>query len=120
MADFSDPTKGARAAAELEAAVENLKATLKYCEEKWSEERGTMIDKIQAERLRADEYQARVIPAETEVVRLEGNLACAVAALEFFADVANWRVSGPLDPNSGNFVGRIHARAALAEVGASK
>ncbi|RWB67614.1 hypothetical protein [Mesorhizobium sp.] len=46
-------------------------ATLKYCEKCWSEERGTMIDKIQAERARADR-------AETALRAIgEGNLGDA-------------------------------------------
>lgn len=34
-------------------------------------------------------------------------------ALAFYADDANWRQNGPLDPNSANFTGGP-ARAALA------
>ena len=41
-------------------------------------------------------------------------LATAREALEFFADRDNWRRGRKLDPNSANFIGCIHARAALA------
>jgi hypothetical protein len=48
----------------------------------------------------------------------EAALATAREALEFFADHDNWRRGRKLDPNSANFIGRIHALAALAALAA--
>jgi hypothetical protein len=56
---------------ELQAEHDGAMGTLKYCEKCWAEERGTMIDKIQAERARAD----RAVAALTAIA--EGNLGDA-------------------------------------------
>lgn len=47
----------------LQDELEEARGALRYCEGQWSDERGTMIDKIQSERARAE-------AAEAEVVRL--------------------------------------------------
>lgn len=64
MVDLTDLTKGSRAADELEEAIANLI---------------TEVNRLVRQR---NDYQARVIPAETKVVRLEAVNADMLAALK--------------------------------------
>ncbi len=85
------------------------------------------IERLTRERdvLRAEVESAKRINAEQHALlqqiaeqasAAEAALATARECLEFFADDDNWRLNGKCDPNSGNFIGTIHARAALAEL----
>lgn len=76
--------------ASLERDRDEARATLKYCDGCWSDERGTMIDKIQSLRILRDEYQARAITAETQVVQLEHRV------LDLEQDLVDSR-RGPID-----------------------
>jgi hypothetical protein len=67
------------------------------------------------------QFRDRARQASTEIIALRAQLAEAQAqahtareCIEYFADGDNWLRDGKLDPNSGNFTGTIHARAALA------
>ena len=48
-----------------------------------------------------------------EVAELRARVEKLEAALRFYEDEANWRMNRALDPNGPNFIGCIHARAAL-------
>lgn len=72
-----DPNVGSRAADELEAAVANLIVE---------------IERLVRER---NDYQARVIPAETEVVRLEAVIADMNAEESGWRDIVSAPRSGP-------------------------
>jgi hypothetical protein len=63
---------------------------------------------------------------ETQNLALSARLTAAnealmvgEAALAFYADDENWNREGRCDPNSGNFIGQMHARAALATIRAA-
>ena len=70
------------------------------------------------EKAHADRTNAYSLQVNKENERLRAALATAREALEFFADHDNWRRGRKLDPNSANFIGRIHALAALAALAA--
>lgn len=58
----------------LTAEVADITGTLKYCEECWSDERGTMIDKIQFERARAESFSAELAEARKHLELAWGDL----------------------------------------------
>lgn len=68
-------------------------------------------------RLRAHTAGTTRCPTSRELTDIAATMIEELAAaLEFFADDDNWRLNGKCDPNSGNFIGRLHARAALANL----
>jgi hypothetical protein len=56
----------------------------------------------------------RVIVLRAQLAAAQAHVQTARECIEYFADGDNWLRDGRLDPNSGNFTGTTHARAALA------
>jgi len=69
----------------LEAERDEARETLKYCEGKWSDERGTMIDKFTLERKRALAAESALTTSRAEVERLREALPEIVERLTFLA-----------------------------------
>lgn len=48
---------------------------------------------------------AETVEAKAQLQVALARIETLEAALRFYADAENWRLNGPLDPNSGNFTG---------------
>ena len=56
---------------------------------------------------------ARIEALEARAEKAEAERDALREALKFYAVPENWHIGGPLDGNSGNFIGDRPARAAL-------
>lgn len=82
---------------------------------------GEPVTDLDHARYDRDGWMESALRAQGYVGELQGRLAAALAraeraerALAFYADEQNYRMNGPLDPNSGWFEGVSRAQAALA------
>jgi hypothetical protein len=59
------------------------------------------------------DYITKCAEANAKLRALQSSARQMKEALEFYESDEHWRVNGKLDPNGPNFIGQLHARAAL-------